>query len=71
MTNNNTLGASQPIWEPDEEVLATNLNLRERTYGGITITDYIGVADALPTVTIAIDDTLYGVPLYGSILYTE
>lgn len=71
MINNNTLGASQPIWEPDEEVLATNLNLRERTYGGITITDYIGVSDTVPTVTIAIDDTLYGVPLYGSILYTE
>lgn len=70
MTNNNTLGASQPLWEPDEEILATNLNLRERTYGALTVTDEIGVSDNAPTVTIAIDDTLYGVPLYGSILYT-
>lgn len=71
MPNNNTLGASQSPWEADEAILATSLNARERTYGALPVVDEIGVSDLPPTVTIAIDDTLYGVPLYGSILYTE
>lgn len=71
MTNNNTLGVSEPAWEADEPILATSLNLRERLYGALPVQDDIGVQDVPPTVTIAIDDTLYGVPLYGSILYTE
>lgn len=47
-------------WEPDEEILASNLNLRERKYGGLFLHDFIGSSDASPVITAATTGDLYG-----------
>lgn len=47
-------------WEPDEEILASTLNLRERKYSGFFLHDFIGTSDASPVITVATTGELYG-----------
>lgn len=62
-------GASMPLWRPDEEILAVNLNLRERRYGGFYVEDSIGFSTSLPVVNSALPGSLWGSGTYGFMSY--
>lgn len=58
-----------PLWAPDEEILAANLNLRERKYGGIYFQDFIGSNTPTPVISFVTTGYLYGSPVYGFSIY--
>lgn len=63
-------GASLPLWQPDEEILAVNLNARERTYGGFYLEDNFGMSTGVPVFSSSIAGALYGEgSLYGFMTY--
>lgn len=62
-------GVSLSLWQPDEEILAENLNLRERKYGGIYKEDAIGTTTNIPTLSFSTLGDLYGSPVYGFAAY--
>lgn len=65
-------GASLPLWLPDEEILAVNLNLRERKYGGFYTEDSFGMSTGIPTLNFGIPGELYGSgELYGFLSYSS
>lgn len=64
-------GVSLSLWVPDEEILAENLNLRERKYGGIYEQDYIGTTTNIPTISFSTFSLLYGSPVYGFYSYAS
>lgn len=53
-------GVSLDLWDPDEEILADNLNQRERTYGGFYQEDFMGMSDGVPIFTFSSGGNLYG-----------
>lgn len=63
-------GASLPLWEPDEEILAENINPRERRYGGNYVEDNFGMSTGVPIFTFSTAGQLYGVPVYGFAIYS-
>lgn len=64
-------GVSLSLWAPDEEILAENLNLRERKYGGIYEQDYIGTTTDIPNISFSTIGDLYGSPVYGFAAYAS
>lgn len=63
-------GFSYSAWQPDEPILASSLNLRERSYGVLPLVDYIGYTDSAPVLTIAlIPPAVYGTATYGTGVY--
>lgn len=63
-------GVSLPLWSPDEEILAENINLRERRYGGGYVEDNIGMSTGVPIFTFSTAGQLYGTPAYGLMIYS-
>ncbi len=64
-------GVSLSLWAPDEEILAENLNLRERKYGGIYESDFIGTTTNVPDISFSTIGALYGAPVYGFTAYAS
>lgn len=58
-------GISLRLWDPDEGILAEDINLRERRYGGFYHQDYFGSNDGPPTITFSTSGFTYGAKTYG------
>lgn len=65
MTIEQIAGVSLKLWDPDEGILADNINLRERKYGGLYNQDYFGASTPSPIITFASSGGLYGQKTYG------
>lgn len=65
MTISSIPNTSLPLWVPDEEILAENINLRERKYGGFYQQDNIGSTTLSPIFTTPASGELWGSPVYG------